>query len=43
MYKIEVAFRMAGFYPANQNNLKSFQNTQIGWKKAGPLKNTFGF
>jgi len=28
----------AGFYPANQSNLKSIQRSQIGWKKASPLK-----
>jgi len=28
----------AGFYPANQSNLKSFPNAQIGWEKAGPPK-----
>jgi len=28
-------FWRAGFYPANQNNLKSFQKALIGWKKAG--------
>jgi len=28
----------AGFYPANQRDLKSFQKALIGWRKAGPLK-----
>jgi len=27
-----------GFYPANQNNLKSIQRSLIGWKKVSPLK-----
>jgi len=31
-------FWRAGFYPANQSNLKSFWKALIGWKKAGPLK-----
>jgi len=31
-------FRRAGFYPANQSNLKSIQKALIGWKKAGPPK-----
>jgi len=38
MTKTKVAFWRAGFYPANQSNLKSFQTTLIGWKKAGPPK-----
>jgi len=38
MIKAKVAFWRAGFYPANQSNLKSFQNALIGWKKAGPPK-----
>jgi len=29
---------MAGFYPANQSNLKGSQKALIGWKKAGPPK-----
>jgi len=28
-------FWRAGFYPANQSNLKSFQKSLIGWEKAG--------
>jgi len=28
----------AGFYPANQSNLKSLQKALIGWKKAGTPK-----
>jgi len=28
----------AGFYPANQNDLKSIQKALIDWKKAGPPK-----
>jgi len=31
-------FWRAGFYPANQNKLKSFHKSLIGWKKAGPPK-----
>jgi len=31
-------FWRAGFYPANQSNLKSIQRALIAWKKAGPLK-----
>jgi len=31
-------FWRAGFYPSNQNNLKSYQKALIGWKKAGPPK-----
>jgi len=31
-------FWRAGFYPANQSNLKSIQKALIGWKKVGPLK-----
>jgi len=38
MIKAKVAFWRAGFYPANQNNLKSFQKALIDWKKAGPPK-----
>jgi len=34
MIKIKVAFLEAGFYPANQSNLKSFQKALFGWKKA---------
>jgi len=33
-----VAFLEAGFYPANQNNLKRNQKVVVGWKKAGPSK-----
>jgi len=29
---------MAGIYPANQNNLKSFQKALIGWKAGSPKK-----
>jgi len=35
MIKTKVSCLEAGFYPANQNNLKSFQKALIGWKKAG--------
>jgi len=38
MIKIKVAFWKAGFYPANQSNLKSFLKALIGWKKASPPK-----
>jgi len=31
-------FLEAGFYPANQSNMKSYQKALIGWKKAGPPK-----
>jgi len=31
-------FWRAGFYPANQSNLKSLKKTLMGWKKAGPPK-----
>jgi len=33
MIKTKVTFWSAGFYLANQSNLKSFQKTLIGWKK----------
>jgi len=36
-------FWRAGFYPANQSNLKSIQTSLIGWKKAGPPKKHFCF
>jgi len=29
---------MAGFFPANQSFLKTFQTALIGWIKAGPPK-----
>jgi len=35
MIKTKVAFWRAGFYSANQSNLKSFQEVLIDWKKAG--------
>jgi len=38
MIKTKVAFWRAGFYPANQSNLKSFLKDLISWKKAGPPK-----
>jgi len=38
MIKTKVAYLEGRVYPANQNNLKSFQKTLIGWKKAGSLK-----
>jgi len=36
-------FWRAGFYPANQNNLKSFQNALIDWKKPALQKKPFLF
>jgi len=33
----------AGYYPANQRNLKSFLNALIGWKKAGHPKKPLCF
>jgi len=36
-------FWRAGFYPANQRSLKSFQKSLIGWKKAGSLKKSLLF
>jgi len=38
MIKTKVVFWRAGFYLANQSNLKDFQKALIGWKKAGPSK-----
>jgi len=38
MIKTKVAFLEAGFYPANQSHLKSFQKALIGWLKADPPK-----
>jgi len=38
MIKTNVAFWRAGFYPANQSNLKSFKKALIGWKIAGRPK-----
>jgi len=38
LIKTKVAFWRAGFYPSNQNNLKSFQEALIGWKKKRPSK-----
>jgi len=43
MIKIKVAFWRAGFYQANQNNLKNFQKALIGWKKVGPPKKSLLF
>jgi len=43
MIKAKVTFWRAGFYPANQSNLKSFQKVLIGWKKAGPPKKPISF
>jgi len=36
-------FWRAGFYPANQSNLKSLQKALIGWIKAGLPKSHFCF
>jgi len=38
MIKAKVAFWRAGFFPANQDFLKTFQIDLIGWIKAGPPK-----
>jgi len=38
MIKTKVAFWSAGFFPANQSILKTFQIVMIGWIKAGPPK-----
>jgi len=38
MIKQKWLFWRAGFYLANQSNLKGFQKALIGWKKAGPPK-----
>jgi len=38
MIKTKVAFWRAGFYLANQSNLKSFQKALIRWTKASPPK-----
>jgi len=38
MIKTKVAFWRAGFFPANQGFLKTFQIALIGWIKAGPPK-----
>jgi len=38
MIKRKVDFWRAGFYLANQCNLKSIQKGLIGWKKVGPPK-----
>jgi len=43
MIKIKVAFWRAGFYPANQSNLKSFQKALIGWKTPALQKSHFCF
>jgi len=43
MIKTKVAFLEAGFYPANQSNLKSIQKALIGWIKAGPSNKPFLF
>jgi len=39
MIKTKWLFWRAGFYPANQSNLKIIQKALVGWKKADPLKN----
>jgi len=38
MIKTKVAFWRAGFFPANQGFLNSFQIALISWIKAGPPK-----
>jgi len=38
MIKSKVAFWRAGFFPAKQSFLKTFQIALIGWIKAGPPK-----
>jgi len=39
MIKTKAAFLEGpGFYPANQNNLKSIKKALIGWIKTGPPK-----
>jgi len=38
MIKTKVAFRRAGFLPANQSFLKTFQIALIGWIKVDPPK-----
>jgi len=43
MIKTKVDFLEGGFYPANQNNLKSFQKALIGWKKLALQKIHFCF
>jgi len=35
MIKTKGAFWRAGFFPANQGSLKTFQIVLIGWIKAG--------
>jgi len=41
--KTKVAFWRAGFYPANQKNLKNFQKALFGWKKPALQKSHFCF
>jgi len=36
-------FGRAGFFPANQGFLKTYQIAVVGWIKAGPLKNPLLF
>jgi len=43
MIKTKVAFLEAGFSPANQDFLKTFQIALIGWIKAGPPNSHFCF
>jgi len=43
MNKTKVAFERAGFFPANQNFLETFEIALIGWIKAGPPKKTLLF
>jgi len=41
--KTKCLFWRAGFYSANQSNLKSFQKALIGWKKAALQRSHFCF
>jgi len=43
MIKAKVAFWRAGFFPANQGSLKTFQIALIGWIKPTLQKSQFCF
>jgi len=43
MIKAKAAFLRAGFFPANQGFLKTFQIAVIGWIKAGLPKKSLLF
>jgi len=43
MIKTKVAFWRAGFYPANQSNLKSYQKALIGWNRPALQNSHFCF